>query len=165
MEFSKNSGTYKLFNQQFLPVSISKAWSFFSNPNNLQSITPKELHFKITSTDGQDVYSGQIITYSIRLNKLIKMNWITEITHLKENKYFVDEQRFGPYKMWHHVHKFESVDGGTLMTDVIYFKLPFRILSALGYKIFVKRNLTRIFSYRTAQLEALFDKSKHYENP
>lgn len=157
MEFSKNSGTYRLFNQQFVPVSLSTAWTFFSNPRNLQSITPEKLDFKITSIDGENAYAGQIITYSIKLNRIIKMNWVTEITHLKNKEYFVDEQRFGPYKMWHHVHKFESVEGGVLITDIIHFKLPIRLLSSLGYKLFVKRNLKQIFSYRTAQLETLFD--------
>lgn len=156
MEFSKVSGVYKLENQQFLPVPISTAWHFFANPSNLQSITPENLDFKITSLDDEKTYAGQIITYSIKLNRFIKMKWVTEITHLKEENYFVDEQRFGPYKMWHHVHKFESVDDGVLMTDIIHFKLPIRILSHLAYKLFVKRNLIRIFSYRTAELEKLF---------
>ena len=160
MEFSKKSGTYRLYKQQFIPVSLSTAWTFFSNPKNLQLITPEKLDFKITSIDGQNAYAGQIITYSIKLNRIIKMNWVTEITQFKDQEYFVDEQRFGPYKMWHHVHKFESVDGGVLMTDIIHFKLPFRLLSSLGYILFVKRNLNHIFSYRTAQLEAQFHQSE-----
>lgn len=163
MEFSKNSGTYRLFNQQFIPVSLSTAWIFFSNPNNLQLITPEKLDFKITSIDSQNTYAGQIITYRIKLNRIIKMNWVTEITHCKDEVYFVDEQRYGPYKMWHHVHKFESVDGGVLMTDIIHFQLPFRLLSSLGYILFVKRNLTHIFSYRTTQLEKLFKHSNSDE--
>lgn len=96
MEFSKVSGVYKLEVHQFLPVSLSTAWSFFSNPSNLQSITPNDLNFKITSMDDGKTYPGQIITYSIKLNKLFKMNWVTEITHLKKEQYFVDEQRYGP---------------------------------------------------------------------
>jgi ligand-binding SRPBCC domain-containing protein len=157
MEFSKKSGAYRLYNQQFIPVSLSTAWLFFSNPMNLQAITPKELDFKITSIDGEKAYAGQIVTYSIKLNKFIKMNWITEITQIEKEDYFVDEQRFGPYKMWHHLHRFESVEGGVLMTDIIHFKLPIRLLSSLGYKLYVKRNLKQIFSYRTAQLEIMFN--------
>ena len=125
MEFSKVSGIYRLEVQQFLPVSLPNAWSFFSNPSNLQSITPSDLNFKITSLDDGKTYPGQIITYSINLNKLMTMNWVTEITHLKEEEYFIDEQRYGPYKMWHHLHKFEEVYGGVFMTDIIHFKLPF----------------------------------------
>lgn len=160
MIISKTSGTYRLFNQQFLPISISTAWAFFSNPKNLQSITPEELDFKITSIDIENAYAGQIITYSIKLNKIVKMNWVTEITHLEKEDYFVDEQRFGPYKMWNHLHKFESVEGGVLMTDVIHFKLPIRLFSSLGYKLYVKGNLKQIFSYRTKQLETLFNQSE-----
>lgn len=155
MEFSKNSGTYRLYNQQFLPVSIQSAWSFFSNPANLQAITPDDLDFKITSSDGEKAYPGQIVTYSIKLNKIFKMNWVTEITHIKEEESFVDEQRFGPYKMWHHVHKFEAVDGGVLMTDIVHFKLPFPLFASIAYTLFVKKNLTQIFNFRESQLDTL----------
>ena len=155
MVFSKNSGTYRLYNEQFLPISIASAWLFFSNPVNLQIITPKELEFKITSLDDEKAYAGQIITYSIKLNKVYKMNWVTEITHVNEGQYFVDEQRFGPYKMWHHLHKFESVKGGVLMKDVVHFKLPFPLLASIVYKIFVKRNLKKIFKHRESQLDIL----------
>ena len=163
MEFTKKSGTYRLYNQQFFPISIASAWTFFSNPSNLQVITPKEMDFKITSIDNPKAYAGQIITYSIKLNKIIKMNWVTEITHLKEEEYFVDEQRFGPYKMWHHVHKFESVEGGVLMTDVIHFKLPIPLLSSIAYKLFVKKQLTHIFSHRTSLLDEIFKQTKANE--
>jgi len=155
MEFTESSGTYRLYNQQFIPVSLSTAWTFFSNPKNLQSITPEKLDFKITSIDDENVYAGQIITYSIKLNRIIKMNWVTEITHFKDEEYFVDEQRFGPYKMWHHIHRFAEVDGGVLMTDLIYYKLPFPIFSAILHKTFVKKNLIQIFKYREAQLNNL----------
>lgn len=157
MEFSKKSGTYRLFNQQFLPISLVSAWKFFSNPSNLQIITPEELDFKITSLDGENAYSGQIITYSIKLNKVFKMNWVTEITHVNEGHYFVDEQRFGPYKLWHHLHKFEAVEGGVLITDIVHFKLPFPLFQSITYKIFVKRNLKKIFTHRESQLDLLIN--------
>ncbi|MFT5668966.1 MAG: ligand-binding SRPBCC domain-containing protein [Vicingaceae bacterium] len=155
MEFSKKSGTYRLFNEQFLPISVVSAWKFFSNPSNLQIITPEELDFKITSLDGEKAYSGQIITYSIKLNKVFKMNWVTEITHVNEGRYFVDEQRFGPYKLWHHLHKFEAVEGGVLITDIVHFKLPFPLFQSITYKTFVKRNLKKIFTHRESQLDLL----------
>ena len=155
MEFSKVSGVYRLENHQFLPVSLSEAWNFFSNPTNLQSMTPKELDFKIKSLDAEKTYSGQIITYSIKLNKLFKMSWVTEITHLQKEKYFVDEQRFGPYKFWHHVHKFEEVEGGIFMTDIVHFKLPLSRISGLAYRLFVKKKLKEIFKYREDQLNKI----------
>lgn len=157
MQFSKNSGTYRLFNEHFLPITLEDAWNFFSNPKNLQEITPKNLDFKITNLDSETAYSGQIITYSIRLNKLIRMNWVTEITHLKEKSYFVDEQRYGPYKMWHHFHKFEAVNGGVMMTDIVHFKLPFPILSSIAYRIYVRKNLEQIFTFRTSKLNELLN--------
>lgn len=155
MVFSKQSGIYRLYNEQFLPIPIASAWLFFSNPANLQIITPKELEFKITSLDDEKAYAGQIITYSIKLNKIFKMNWVTEITHVKEEQYFVDEQRFGPYKMWHHLHKFEAIEGGVLITDIVHFKLPFPLLASIAYKTFVKRNLKKIFTHRESQLDIL----------
>jgi ligand-binding SRPBCC domain-containing protein len=155
METSKQSNIYRLYNQQFLPISIGDAWRFFSTPQNLQKITPAELDFRITSPDEGKVYLGQIITYTIRLNKVFKMNWVTEITGMVHENYFVDEQRFGPYKMWHHRHTFEEVDGGVLITDVVHFKTPFSLIAPLAYRLFVKQNLKRIFSYRTEKLEEL----------
>ena len=155
MQISKQSNIYRLNHQHFLPLSIEQAWRFISTPQNLQKITPKELDFKITSPVTDEIYSGQIITYSIRLNKAIKMNWVTEITHLDEGTSFVDEQRFGPYKMWHHLHTLEKVKGGVLMTDTVHFKLPMFWLAPLIYRLYVKRNLTAIFEYRTTKLDAL----------
>ena len=159
MKFSHNSGVYRLFNEQFLPISIETAWSFFSDPKNLQLITPKEMDFKITNPVHEKAYPGQIITYSIKLNRF-RMNWITEITHVEEEDYFVDEQRFGPYKMWHHVHKFKVVDDGVLMTDIVYFKLPFPLFARIAYKLFVKRNLEQIFTHRELQLNTLIQSNQ-----
>lgn len=155
MEFSKQSGIYRLYNQQLLPISSEQAWCFFSSPKNLQKITPENLNFKITSPENEAAYLGQIITYSISLNRVLKMNWVTEITHLSEGTSFVDEQRFGPYKMWHHLHKMEKVDGGVLMTDIVHFKIPFSLIAPVTYYLFVKRNLREIFNYRTKKLDEL----------
>lgn len=156
MKFSKVSGIYRLHNEQFLPVSLEKAWDFFSNPKNLEEITPKELAFNITSLDSELTYEGQIITYSIQLNSIFRMNWVTEITHLKHQHFFVDEQRFGPYKMWHHMHKFKEVEGGVIMTDIIHYKLPFPILASTVHKLFIQNKLTEIFTFRASHLETFF---------
>ena len=155
MEFSKQSGLYRLYNQQFLPISLEEAWRFFSAPQNLQKITPEDMDFSITSPPDGKAYTGQIITYSIKLNKLVKMNWVTEIKSVVEKASFVDEQRYGPYKMWHHMHKFEEVAGGVLMTDIIHFKLPFSLVAPIAFKLFVKQKLTGIFNYRKTKLDAL----------
>ena len=155
MEISKHSNIYRLHNQQFLPISKETAWRFFSAPQNLQKITPEELDFRMTSPDEGKVYLGQIITYTIRLNKVFKMNWVTEITGMIHENYFVDEQRFGPYKMWHHRHAFEEVQGGVLMTDIVHFKIPFSLIAPLAYRFFVKQNLKRIFNYRAEKLNEI----------
>tara|TARA_Y100000385_G_scaffold275124_1_gene319119 strand:- start:171 stop:650 length:480 start_codon:yes stop_codon:yes gene_type:complete len=155
MEISKHSNVYRLHNQQFLPMSLRDAWIFFSNPQNLQKITPEELDFRMTSLDEGKVYLGQIITYRIRLNRVFKMNWVTEITGMIHEDYFVDEQRFGPYKMWHHRHTFEEVEGGVLITDTVHFKIPFSLIAPLAYRFFVKQNLKQIFNYRTEKLNEI----------
>ncbi len=155
MEISKHSNIYRLHNQQFLPISKEIAWRFFSAPQNLQKITPEELDFRMTSPDEGKVYLGQIITYTIRLNKVFKMNWVTEITGMIHENYFVDEQRFGPYKMWHHRHAFEEVEGGVLVTDIVHFKIPFSLIAPLAYRFFVKQNLKRIFNYRAEKLNEI----------
>ena len=155
MEISKQSNIYRLYNQQFLPISLKDAWRFFSTPQNLQKITPEELDFEMTSPDEGKVYLGQIITYKIRLNKVFRMNWVTEITGMIHENYFVDEQRFGPYKMWHHRHTFEEVEGGVLVTDTVHFKIPLSLIAPLAYRFFVKQNLKRIFNYRTEKLNEI----------
>ena len=160
MEISKQSNIYRLYNQQFLPISKESAWWFFSTPQNLQKITPEELDFRMTSPDEGKVYLGQIITYSIRLNKVFKMNWVTEITGMIDENSFVDEHRFGPYKMWHHRHTFEEVDGGVLMTDVVHFKIPFSLIAPLAYRFFIKQKLKRIFNYRTEKLDELISSNQ-----
>lgn len=160
MEITKKSGTYRLYTEQFLPVSIESAWNFFSNPINLQKITPSDLNFKIRSFDNLPAYPGQIITYSIGINKLLKMNWVTEITHVQEEKQFVDNQLFGPYKLWHHVHRFEQRDGGIMMIDIVHFKLPFQFISPISYNLFVKKKLMKIFQFREEQLNLLIAKNQ-----
>jgi ligand-binding SRPBCC domain-containing protein len=157
VEFSKSAGLYKLYNEQVLNVSLNEAWEFFSNPANLETITPSDMHFKILSLDGDKAYSGQVITYSIRLNALLKMKWVTEIKHVQKPHCFVDEQRFGPYKFWHHAHLFEELPSGkVLMKDIVHFKLPFSWVAPIAYKLFVRKNLEKIFTFRTETLKSKF---------
>lgn len=157
MEFSKHSGIYTLTIKQLLPAGIDRAWAFFSNPLNLDTITPGNLGFKITSgITSEMMYQGQIITYKIGIFPLIKSNWVTEITSVKDKAYFVDEQRFGPYKMWHHEHLFTEKDGITEMIDKISFALPFGFLGAIAYKLLIKNKLMDIFGYRAKKVHEIF---------
>lgn len=114
-------------------------------------------------TDEEDIktaYSGQIIEYTVSPVLGIKMYWLTEITHLVEKKYFVDEQRFGPYSFWHHQHFIKEVEGGVEMIDIIHYKLPLGILGRIANALFVKKQLAEIFNYRYEKLEVLYNNKK-----
>jgi ligand-binding SRPBCC domain-containing protein len=139
--------------QQFLPLTAEKAWDFFSNPANLNRITPPEMNFIITSMVPERIYPGLIITYKVSPLLGIPVSWVTEITQVKEPLYFVDDQRAGPYAIWHHEHHFKPVDGGILMTDKLFYKVPFGILGTLMDSFFIHKKVTGIFAYRTTILE------------
>ncbi len=158
INFKKHSGIYTLETQQELNISIEKAWDYFSSPENLAKITPPKMGFNITSQVDKKAYQGQIITYKVSPVPFIKTNWVTEITQVKEQEFFIDEQRFGPYKMWHHEHWFEELtNGNTLMKDKISYKIPFGFLGHLAQSIFIKKQLNTIFNYRFITLEKLFN--------
>jgi ligand-binding SRPBCC domain-containing protein len=141
---------------QRLPVPVEEAWSFFSSPNNLNKLTPAKLGLKITSAiDAEEIHPGQIITYTVKPLLGIPMFWMTEITHMERHKLFVDEQRKGPYALWHHEHHFKAIQGGTEMTDIVHYKIPFGVLGALGTSV-VKGELKKIFDYRLEQINTIF---------
>ena len=145
---------------QRLPVSTEKAWDFFSSPLNLREITPSYLGFHITSDPDflKEMYAGQVITYTVKPVLGIPLFWMTEITHVETGKFFIDEQRVGPYSLWHHQHHFRPVPGGVEMTDLVHYKLPLGPLGALANGLFVRRQLKEIFDFRYQKLEALFGK-------
>lgn len=151
---------YSLKRQQFLKIKLDEAWLFFSSPNNLATITPKELGFEILSETNDGMFAGQIINYKVRPAFGIAVRWTTEITHCEKSKYFVDEQRFGPYSFWHHKHFFEVRDGGVLATDIVDYALPFGILGRLVHALFVKKKLEAIFDYRFRILEEKFNQHR-----
>jgi ligand-binding SRPBCC domain-containing protein len=153
------SKVYSLKTVQHIPVSIEKAWDFFSNPANLQAITPSHLGFQIISQHhGDKMYAGQIIEYKVHPLLNIPLYWMTEITHVDHQKCFVDEQRFGPYSLWHHQHHFKEVEGGVEMTDIVHYKLPLFWLGDIAQALFVKKQLKGIFDYRFEAVEKLFGK-------
>ena len=141
---------------QQLPITMEQAWDFFSDPRNLNTITPDSMRFKTLSGDERKMFAGQIIHYKISPFKGITMEWVTEITHVKDKEFFVDEQRFGPYKFWHHKHFFKAVDGGVEMEDIVHYKVPFGFLGKLLHPIVVKPKLDEIFRYRKQKLITLF---------
>ncbi|ULQ55259.1 SRPBCC family protein [Flavihumibacter rivuli] len=144
---------------QKIPVTLEKAWDFFSSPANLAAITPSHMGFNIISKHhGPRMYQGQIIEYKVSPVLGIPMYWMTEITHVEEGKFFVDEQRFGPYSLWHHQHHFREIDGGVEMTDIVHYKIPLGFLGDLANSLFVRRQLDGIFDYRFKKVEELFGK-------
>ncbi len=148
------SKVYTLKHIQKLPIGIDEAWDFFSSPRNLQAITSKKLGFKIRTNDlAAKAYAGQIIEYTVSPVLGIPLYWMTEITHVEKNKYFVDEQRFGPYSMWHHQHHFKETASGLEMTDIVHYKLPLGFLGGIAHSLFVKKQLSQIFSFREKMIK------------
>ncbi len=147
---------YEFEQEQVLRASIEEVWAFFSSPANLNMITPDDLVFEITSTTLAKMHPGQIISYRIELFPGIKWPWLTEITHVQEGHYFVDEQRFGPYAFWHHKHFFEMTPEGVKMIDYIHYALPLDPIGRLFHQP-IRSKLEQIFSYRYDILEAKYN--------
>ncbi len=139
---------YRLEAEQFIPITVDEAWAFFSSPDNLKEITPPRMKFNITSKSSDKMYAGMLITYIISPLLNIKMRWCTEISHVEDKVYFVDQQKFGPYNMWHHQHHFEKVDGGVIMRDIVNYGVPLGILGRIANVMFVESQLREIFEYR-----------------
>jgi ligand-binding SRPBCC domain-containing protein len=148
------SKVYALKTIQKIPVDIDRAWDFFSRPGNLKLITPPEMKFIITSPfKSNKAYAGEIITYRVSPVAGISIKWVTEITQVKDKEYFVDEQRFGPYRMWHHEHHFKNIEGGVEMTDMVYYKIPFWFIGDVANNLFIRKKLETIFRYRFKKVE------------
>lgn len=149
---------YTLHKKQNLPITKKKAWEFLSDPKNLKVITPDYMGFHILSGADRPMFSGQIIQYIVTPVLGLKTKWVTEITHVVEDEYFVDEQRFGPYALWHHKHFIKEINGGVEMEDIIDYKLPFGFIGQMTHPFLVKPKLEEIFNYRAHKLEELFGK-------
>ncbi len=149
---------HRLKQEQLLPISLKEAWDFFTTPANLNKITPDEMVFEVTSELPEKVYEGLIITYRIKPMLNIPVEWCTEITHVRENEFFVDEQRKGPYRIWHHEHHFKAVKDGVLMTDLVHYDIGKWIIGDIAGKLFVHKKVKEIFDYRYRLLESYFSK-------
>ena len=147
---------YQLHAKQCIKTDMNTAWEFLSDPKNLQRITPEAMGFNILAGADRKMFPGQVIHYTVSPFPGITTKWVTEITHLEDGKYFVDEQRFGPYALWHHKHFIKEIEGGVEMEDIIDYKVPFGWLGQLVQPILVKPKLEEIFAYRTKKLEELF---------
>jgi ligand-binding SRPBCC domain-containing protein len=144
---------------QKIPVAPEVLWDFISSPVNLKHITPEFMGFEILNKGlPEKMYPGMIISYYVRPLLGIKTLWVTEITQVQELEYFVDEQRIGPYSLWHHEHHLKSIPGGTIMQDIVNYAPPLGFLGSLANKVFIRRMLKEIFDYRTIKLEEKFGK-------
>lgn len=149
---------HTLTTKQFLKSDITTVWDFMSSPGNLTKITPSYMGFKILSDASETkMYPGQIIEYYVTPIAGIKMHWVTEITHVKDKEFFVDEQRFGPYAFWHHKHILKEVPGGVEMIDSLHYKVPFGILGKAVNHLFIRKKINEIFDFRYKKLEQLFN--------
>lgn len=149
---------YTLQAEQRLPIPITEAWEFFSDPGNLAKITPPAMRFRLTSDVRPPVHAGMIITYRVSPVAGVPVTWVTEITHVDAPRFFVDEQRFGPYRFWHHQHRFREVEGGTEASDLVHYALP-RAAGPVAWLVdrwIVRGQLARIFEFRRRALEERF---------
>ncbi|MBB6449645.1 ligand-binding SRPBCC domain-containing protein [Geomicrobium halophilum] len=147
---------YTLTSTQQLPISRKEAWTFFSDPRQLASITPDDMSFEMMDDMTEPMHAGMILSYRIRPFPLIQVQWVTEITHVIEGERFVDEQRLGPFRFWHHQHRFTEINGGVEMQDTVHYAMPFSIFGRLVHKLLVRKRLEEIFSFRKKQLQAYF---------
>lgn len=151
---------YSIHTKQNLPITLEEAWKFISDPKNLEVITPDSMGFVTLSGDEKEMFAGQLIHYKITPLLGITMQWVTEITHVQEKKFFVDEQRFGPYAFWHHKHFLKEIPGGVEMEDIVHYSVPMGILGQLVHPFLVKPKLEGIFEYRKKKLIELFGEFK-----
>ena len=147
---------HRLEVDQKLHIGLDEAWEFFSTPKNLNLITPDDMSFMILSGAESKAYAGQLIRYKIKPLFSISMNWVTEITQCVDRKYFIDEQRFGPYKFWHHQHHFKEVSDGVVMKDILHYALPFGFIGELMGNLLLHQKVQNIFTFREKKLLEIF---------
>lgn len=147
---------YTLGQKQFLAISLEAAWEFFANPQNLTKLTPDWMQLTIKGSLPQQMYEGMIMTQEVKPLFGIPLTWVTEITHIKEKAYFIDEQRIGPYKFWHHEHRLKERAGGVELIDTLHYTMPFGMMGRIVHELSVKQKITEVFRYRYEALEKLF---------
>jgi len=152
--------THIIKTTQNLPITLEEAWDFISSPHNLKTITPEHFGFDIINgiRPEDKMYAGQIIIYKLQPLPGMKVKWVTEISQVEQQRYFIDEQRSGPYKMWHHQHFLKTIPGGVQMDDIIHYEIPFGPIGEIANLLFVKKKLESVFEYRRVKLETLFGK-------
>jgi ligand-binding SRPBCC domain-containing protein len=149
-----------LHREQFIPASVESVWNFFADPRNLNNITPPDMNFEIvTGGDTPPMYEGQIIEYRVAFLRGLRSLWLTEISHVREGSYFVDEQRIGPYRFWYHEHMFEMQKGRVKMTDHVTYAVPLSPLGEVVHAFWIQKRLAGIFDFRRQKIIELFGAS------
>src|SRR5699024_2339708 len=147
---------YTLEQKQILPISLEKAWEFFANPQNLSKLTPDWMQLTIKGAVPQEMYEGMIMVQEVKPLFGIPLTWVTEITHIQEGSYFIDEQRMGPYKFWHHEHRLIETEAGVELIDTLHYAMPFGIIGRMVHALSVKKKVAEVFRYRYEVLEEMF---------
>ena len=147
---------HRLYRQQVVPASLDDVWEYFATPHNLNEMTPDDMKFKIVHGGEGKMYQGQLIEYRVQFMPLIKSRWLTEIAHVDNRAYFVDEQRIGPYRFWYHEHHFKLLDIGVKITDKVTYAAPFGLLGDIVNALWIQRRLNGIFDYRYQKIVELF---------
>lgn len=147
---------YQIQFKQQLPITVDEAWDFFSNPTNLPGLSPPWMQFNEISVSDRNIYEGMISIYSLKPLLGIKLNWVTEITQIEDKSYFIDEQRFGPYRFWHHEHRIIKMDEGIELVDTVHYALPFGWLGRIAHTLQVKQKIQDVFTFRYHTLNKLF---------
>lgn len=147
---------YRYEQQQLVPANLDEVWDFFSNPRNLQRLMPDDMSFEMLDDIPEKMYPGLLLRYRVAPLLGIKLPWTSRIEFVEEKKYFVDTQSEGPFRFWHHEHRFEAVEGGTMVYDLLHYRLPLEPLSKLFHRSIVKKKLDQIFSQRIIRSEQVF---------
>jgi ligand-binding SRPBCC domain-containing protein len=148
---------YTFKQTQFIPATVDTVWDFFATPENLRHLTPPEVNFeKLLMTGGATMYAGQMIAYKLNPFPFLRVRWTTEITQVVPKKYFIDDQRFGPFALWQHQHFFIEKNGGCEMIDEVSYAIPFGVLGRMVHALLVESQLRKIFQYRAVVVDKIF---------
>lgn len=147
---------HSLRSKQFIPAPLERVWAYFADPKNLNEITPPDMNFEIVAGGDEAMYAGQLIEYRVEFVRGLRSLWLTEIAHVREGEYFVDEQRVGPYRFWYHEHRFVPAAGGVTMTDQVTYAAPFGLLGDAVNALWIRARLEGIFGYRAVKIAELF---------
>jgi len=149
-----------LHKEQVIAAPLEKVWEYFCDPKNLNEITPLDMNFEIVEGGDQEMFEGQLIEYRVEFIPGVRSLWLTEIAHIRDREYFVDEQRIGPYRFWYHEHTFEETAAGTKMTDRVTYMVPFGLMGDVLNRLWIAKRLHSIFEFRQNKISKIFGEAK-----